>query len=351
MTFYVTAYVVGTVLKEVDKSNERSGSDGFLLFGLTSGQTSVRGVVLLFLVYFGSLLVAAVLAPPVYFAVQWLAPDSYLAGKSFADYFDRLRWLPVLIGLPLLIRVCGLWSFDRLGLGCQGIDLRLMLRGFVAGVLMLSAVMVPQLLFSPWHWKPESAQAVIMIAGLSLLGAVLVSLLEEIVFRGLALRIFYTATRFVGLAITLSAVFFAYTHFKLPGEVWASFDGEVGWTTGFWVAGWTIAGISVNFDWIPFANLMVLGLILAILFLRSGRLASCIGLHAGLVFVLLSYRRMIDILPFPPEAHDLRWFWGSDKIIDGAWTLVLLVLIVLSVARRFMLARRPAAAGLPVASR
>ncbi len=309
-------------------------ADPFLLFGLNGAQTSVRGVLLLVLVYFGSLVVAAILAPPIYFFVQWLAPDSYLAGKSFADYFDRLRWLPVLIGLPLLIRVCGLWSLDRLGLAFYREDRGWMLRGFVAGVFMLAAVMAPQLYFSPVAWKPETLGAVVTILGLSLLGAVLVSLLEEIVFRGLILRIFYTATRLVGVAVLISALFFAYTHFKLPGEVWAGFDGEVGWTTGFWVAGWTVIGIGVNFDWIPFANLTVLGLILALLFLRSGRLATCIGLHAGLVFVLLSYRRMVDILPFAPEVHDLRWFWGSDKIIDGVWTLILLVLVLSTLLRQ-----------------
>lgn len=330
----------GAVSKEFEKSEERGDGGGFLLFGLTGGQTSARGVILLLLVYFGSLLIAAMLAPPVYFVVQWLAPDSYLGGKSFADYFDRLRWLPVLIGLPLLVRVCGLWSFDRLGISCRPADFRQVGRGFIAGVLMLSVVIIPQLMFSPWQWKPDSTGAVMMIIGLSLLGAVLVSLLEEIVFRGLAVRIFYTATRFVGLAIVLSAVFFAYTHFKLPGEVWDRFDGTIGWTTGFWVAGWTVVGITVNFDWIPFLNLIVLGLILAILFLRSGRLGSCIGLHAGLVFILLSYRRMVDILPFPPGTHDLRWFWGSDKIIDGLWTFILLALILVSLMRGILLAKR-----------
>lgn len=300
----------------------------------------MRGVALLLLVYFGSLLIAAVLAPPVYFAVQWLAPDSWLAGKSFEDYFDRLRWLPVLAGLPFLVRACGLWSFDRLGVGCQAYDRHLFLRGFFAGVFMLTAVLVPQLLLSPWRWEPDSAWKVISTLGLSLLGAVLVALIEEMVFRGLIFRIFYTATRYVGLALVFSAVFFAYTHFKVPGEVLAEFEGPVGWTTGFWVAGWTIIGIGVNFEWVPFANLTALGLILAILFLRSGRLALSIGLHSGLVFFLLSYRRLVDILPFPPGDRDLRWFWGSDKITDGVWALILLALVLFSLARGIMIVKR-----------
>ena len=77
---------------------------------------------MLAVVFFGSLAVAAVLTPPLYWAVQWWdgrAPSEttkWLLGKGIDVYFDRLRWVPILAGLPWLMTACHLWSRQAMGL-------------------------------------------------------------------------------------------------------------------------------------------------------------------------------------------------------------------------------------------
>ena len=73
----------------------------FILFGLHASQRSLKGLSLLFLVYFGAILFAAITASWVYKLVIWWAENypndtnQYLYRKGFEDYFDRLRWIPV----------------------------------------------------------------------------------------------------------------------------------------------------------------------------------------------------------------------------------------------------------------
>ena len=93
----------------------------FMLFGLSVNERSWRGLYYLFAVYLGSLLFAALVSPWAYHGIQWLYgvfPDSsklkYLAYKGFEDYFDRLRWVPVVLALPWLFARTKLWSLKRL---------------------------------------------------------------------------------------------------------------------------------------------------------------------------------------------------------------------------------------------
>lgn len=321
----------------------------FMLFNLPPAERTWRGLRLLLAVYLGSLLFAALVSPWVYWGIQNLHEAfprtfKYLAFKDFDDYFDRLRWVPVVLSLPIVFVKCHLFSFKQLGIVWGKGGVRRFLGWFGAGFALLLCVSLGQLFFSGAEFKNSlHFGGVVWILLKALAGGVVLGLLEEIVFRGLILRMFYTAGGPL-LAVLLGSLFFAYAHFKMPGEIWQNafpshqesdaalvyalefgypppddFQRVTPWS-GFFVAGWTLIGISENFQAIKFMNLFLLGIVLSIATLRTHSLLPAIGLHAGIVFALLSYRKLVDI---PAQS----WFFGSNALVDGVLPSLLLILL------------------------
>lgn len=299
----------------------------FVLFALANDQVSWRGVGLLALVFFGSLVVAAVLMPFVYWAVEWWNPQAAhsLLTKGSNNLFDLIRWLPIVIAFPWLMKTCGLWSLRNLGLGQPRHFLGYWAAWFAVGTLLVGALAAGQLAANAVVIAPrESLSAVVILKWIAaaLAVAVGVSFIEEIVFRGVILRMFYTAARLPWLALILSALFFAHVHFKAGGL--AKF-GTLDWKSGWVAAYWTLIGIIPHFDPERFLGLCLLGMILGALTLRTGSLWPAIGLHGGLVFGILTYNHL---------AHSVgssQGFWGGTSLIDGWSASIALCLLLLAV--------------------
>lgn len=259
----------------------------FILFGKGEGETTWRGVGLLAAVFLGSLLFAAVLTPPAYWLVEWWhhqtgsATAKWLLDKGVDVYFDRLRIGSVVLALPWLMSQCHLWSARALGLGLDKISLRRFAFGWLAGAVLILGLALGK----GAHAKLDAGTLVS-----ALLAGLILGFLEETIFRGLILRIFYTATRRPWLALALMSLFFAYTHFKVPDSAWSHMAPGVHWHTGFSVAFWTMGGITEDFNAVQFLVLWLLGMTLGALVLRTGSLLPGIGLHAGLVAGLTLYR-------------------------------------------------------------
>jgi membrane protease YdiL (CAAX protease family) len=309
----------------------------FMLFDLSVDCYSWRGLGLLAFVFLGATLFAAIFTPVLYaLVVVWdnWQPNpttAWLLGKNADVYFDRLRWLPILAGLPWLLAVCHLWSWPRLGLRWNLLSMRDFGRFFGVGVIMILTVGFFQMGFTRIEWDYRLAlierqggtgdllrHILLGVVLSSLAGGLIIGFLEEVIFRGLILRLFYTAFRPLWAATGVS-LFFAYTHFGVPGSVWAKLGTGVEWYTGFIVAYWTLLGITVSFDILPFAVLFMLGLVLALLFYRTRSLMACIGLHCGLVFAMLLYRSLFS---FPPDPA--RRVWGGGGFTDG-WAILLIL--------------------------
>jgi membrane protease YdiL (CAAX protease family) len=276
----------------------RQRDSRFVLFGLDAGQTSWRGLGLLAAVFFGSLLIAAVLTPAAYWLVEWWhdrtgsANAAWLLDKGIDVYFDRLRMAAIVLGLPWLMSACHLWSARALGLAPGKSATRAGALWWLAGLALIFALAL-------WKNSPAALAAtspggdpgqVFRQSLDALLAGLILGFLEETIFRGMILRIFYTATRRPWLALAAMSAFFAYTHFKVPTSVWSHVAPGVHWDTGFFVAFWTTFGITENFDLAQFTALFLLGLVLGALTLRSGSLWPAIGLHAGLVTAMFFYR-------------------------------------------------------------
>jgi membrane protease YdiL (CAAX protease family) len=309
----------------------------FVLFALKDKEVSWRGLGLLAFVFLGSLIFAACILPGLYWIAQWAAIDvapqlaqSFLANRV-DKVFDFLRWLPVLVGLPWVMWLCHLWSFESLGLGRTGHVRSTLVCGFVVGSILVALLGGGQIAFGATFFNPRAEVSLAQIAEwvvLSLVFAIIVALTEEVIFRGLVLRLFNSATLRPWLALILSSAFFAYTHFKIPPGGWTKL-GAIHWDTGWYAAYWMLVGIGVEFDFKRFVALLLLGMVLGTLMLRTGSLWPGIALHSGLVFGMLLYHDLVN-------GFEIRSFWGSKALIDG-WAgvsaLAILFLLVLTSSR------------------
>ena len=308
----------------------------FLLFGCGENDYSWRGVGFLAGVYFGAIFAAAVISPCIYDGfLGWAENDpnginAFFARKPFPRYFDRLRWVAILALLPWLLKTCGLLSAERIGLSFSKSPLRPIAVWAGIGLLLPGAVTSVQLLAptTAWDWEVESNGQMMFLLASSLLAAVALGLAEETIFRGLLLRMFYTAMR-PWSAIIGSAFVFAALHFKeIPDQVWSRGD-TVDLSTGIEVGVWTVLGPVHGFDPVMFLNLFLTGIILSVVFLKTGSLWPCIGLHGGWVFYRLAYSRCINL-----GMNESNILLGSEKIVDGlAATVVLAVMAAILIGQ------------------
>jgi membrane protease YdiL (CAAX protease family) len=228
-----------------------------------------------------------------------------------------------------MMTVCHLWSRQAMGLKFDRMGWVGLANGFAGGLALVSLLATAQMEYGVVLRQPGVAWQSVLVN--AVLAGVILGFFEETIFRGLILRIFYTATKRPWLALAVTSAFFAYTHFKVPPSIWRNVPPGVHWDTGWVVAFWTTCGIVKDFDWTQFLALWALGMVLGALTLRTGSLLPAIGLHAGLVTAMNVYRAGCV---FPPDAPG-RAIWGGGGLTDGwAAVVVLLVLFGLMVVTR-----------------
>lgn len=289
-----------------------------------------RGLWLLLGLYAASLLGAAVLAPLVYSgAERWAAGSdselaAYLAEKELPRYFDRIRWLVVLAGLPWLCRATGLTGRAALGLRGGREAWRSTVGWLAVGLAMVAAIGAGQLGAGIATLEPEATVASEIAYGLlaGLVSAALIAFFEELVFRGVVFRLCLRAVP-VAAAVPLAAAIFALLHFqRVPSDAWPD-DAPVGWASGFAVAGKSFTSMPQTVDPAIAAALFLAGTILCLLYLRHGTLLAPIGLHAGWVWAAQLHRRFLDAATAAPGVR----FWGGDDLMEGVLPLLLLAVL------------------------
>lgn len=306
----------------------------------TGHQASSRGLSLLLALWVGSLVGAALLAPAVYWAVERWAESStgtlatWLGGKSFVVFFDRLRWLIVLAGVPWLCRATGLSGGRGLGLTGRraggGSVWPAALVWLGVGVATVAAASLGQLaggvalpgrLPAPGELAEDLAMA--------LLGAAAIAFLEELVFRGVLFQLFRRALA-MAPAVAAAALVFALLHFQsVPRDAWPA-GTPVGPGSGFAVAWASLAALPGTIDPPVFLALFLAGAILCLVFLRGGSLWLPMGLHAGWVLGARLHRLLVTVDPDAPAGATA--LWGSRILIDGVAPLALLAALALVLA-------------------
>jgi membrane protease YdiL (CAAX protease family) len=281
----------------------------------------------LLLVYFALVFAGgALLAPWLYWLAQWAAGQwpacAGLAAHPFHRFLDRSLLGLALLGLWPLLRGGGIRSWGDLGFPRQGRPALQALRGFSLGWASLAAaVLLAWLAGARAPTLTHSAGELSRFLLGAALTAVVVAVLEEMVFRGALFGLLRQSMPWPAALVVSSAVYSA-VHFIKTGQTAL----PVQWYSGLGQL-WEL--ISHPPPLIPaLLTLFVAGAALGLAYQRSGALYFSIGLHAGLVFWLLSFRFL-----FHP-AGPVQSFWGGDQVIDGWLSLIILTAVFAVIARK-----------------
>lgn len=280
--------------------------------------------------YFSSLFLAALLTPLfIHLLLLWnvRAPNgigSYLLSKNFGVIFDRVHLFlfALMLGIGGLraCRTAKLWASVRERLKRDGSSqIALFWKFFAIGVAMDLCLMGLQMSFFPFTLVPWTLKAVRwpLYYGLS---AGCIALLEETFFRGCLLGSLLRLLR-ERWAIFASALIFAYAHFRVSHSSWEAPEA-VTLRSGFQALYRHVFGVFQTAPPLSLAILFLLGLVLAQVALRHRSLAPAMGLHAGIVWMLMLYKKGVDVsvnLPHP--------FLGTWRLTDAPVTLCLLLLM------------------------
>ncbi len=262
----------------------------------------------------------ALLAPQLLRVAQTLSPDSKWAHAPFHRYVNRSILILALAGIWPLLRSFGASRFSEMGLpGLRGEWGRLAM-GFLLGFISLAMIAAIVLIAGARHLKTDLS-AIQWIGGLAgALGtAVVVSILEELLFRGAVFGSLRKAWLWPG-ALVLSSMIYAIVHFMRSAEI----EGTVTWSSGLRLLPLMLAGFADVKTVVPgFFNLSLVGMMLGYAFERTGKLYFSIGLHGGWIFWLKFYG-----LATVAAASTHEWFWGSQKLVDGWLALIVLLTTV-----------------------
>ncbi len=291
------------------------------------------GKIVLYLVL--TLLLGSLLTPWLFLAGKeivregWLAdgPWVYVHGAldrtPFSRYFKRAIMIVALIGLFPLVRSLRFRSWRDLQIRRNPRALLDFSAGALLGAGFVLFMGAGSLYMGFFVREADAEWGVIpkLIAT-----AITVGILEESLFRGgvLGVCLRKMSTR---SAVVLTSAVFALIHFFKPPRLNVA-ESQVSWTTGFDMVALAFARLM---DWqtvaAEFFTLLTLGILLAIVRMRTWSLWLPIGLHAGLVFGYQLFNKHTDDAP----AIDQWVPWFGEDLKTGVIPLfVILVTGVLA---------------------
>ena len=238
--------------------------------------------------------------------------SSITANAPFHRYLDRSFLILALAGIWPLMRSLGATSWREIGLPAPYGQMKKLFGGLLLGLLSLTFVVGIEVGAGVRLFNHDATIYQIIHAIYSaLISAVVVGLIEEILFRGALFgglrRVLYWP-----FALAFSSLIFAFVHFL--GRV--DISGPVEWNSGLVLLP-RLLDLRTFFP--EFLNLTLVGILLVLAYQRTGNLYFSIGLHGGWVFVL----RIFASLTVPSSAA-VSDFWGSGKMIDGWLTFLAL---------------------------
>jgi membrane protease YdiL (CAAX protease family) len=253
------------------------------------------------------IVLGALLAPPLYWGAQWLASHGILtalAGFKFQKYFNRAALIAALALLWPTVRWLHVKGWRDLGLEPDARWGRHLLVGFIIAALGVGAMAFAYIELGVYRFRPDSPwQKLPMIA----LSAATVAVLEEALFRGGILGLVRRSLSPYAALFWVSTLF-AIVHFLKPDE---SFDPHpITWLSGFVLIPHAFHQFAEPQTLLAgFTTLFALGWLCGDARLRTRSLWMGIGLHAGVVFVKMSFA----VLSKRRETH-LPWIGRELQI-------------------------------------
>jgi membrane protease YdiL (CAAX protease family) len=285
----------------------------------------VRAVCIFFIfVFLGAALVSPWLYQMTVWASEAIPALEPLAKTPFHRYVNRALLGLGLIGLWPLLRNIGIQSWADVGLEMSHARGRLLGQGFLLGFASLACVVIlaigcnARAPLDNFSWPKVSMS--FAQAGLT---AILVAILEELLFRGALFGALRKAWPWLVALVASSGIYALLHFFEKPISI-----SPIHWASGFQVLAEMMKGFGIMGKLVPgFFNLTLAGFILGLAFQRFGSLYFSIGLHGGWIFWLKSS----GFLTKPLEGASLG-FWGTEKLIDGWLVLIVLGLVLVLVS-------------------
>ncbi|MCL5095924.1 MAG: CPBP family intramembrane metalloprotease [Candidatus Omnitrophica bacterium] len=265
----------------------------------------------------------ALLAPWAYQLASWGAAQSpaleWLAREPFHRYVNRALLVLAVAGLWPFFRGLGVRRWSDLGLGSSSGQWGRLALGFGLGLGSLAAVVFAAAAAGArqWNWAHSAADYGRQLLG-AMLTAMVVAVLEEVLFRGALFGALRKGFRWP-TALVVSSAFYALVHFfQRPAS-----PLPINWSSGFVVLPGMLRGFIDLEQLVPgFLTLTLAGGLLGYLYQKSGTLHASIGLHAGWIFWLKWYGFITEPVPAANT-----WFWGTAKLIDGWFALIVLGMV------------------------
>ncbi len=289
----------------------------------------VRAAGLLLCYIVGVFAVGALLAPWLFHLAQWAAGASpalqSLASQPFHRYVNRSLLVTALAGLWPLLRALHLADRRTLGLVNPLSAPRPLALGLALGFgsLLLAALLMALVSVRSFNFS-LAAPVLLKLLVNATLSAVVVALLEEILFRGV---VFGTLRRVWPLwaALLASAALYSAVHFLAR----VTHTGPVEWNSGLDLLPRMMSDLAAPEALVPAALTLLLGgVALGLAYQRTGNLWFSIGLHAGWVFWLKVFKTVTT-----PGSSAGGAFWGTEKLLDGWLACLVMATVVVVVAR------------------
>ena len=277
----------------------------------------------------GAFAVGALLAPWLFHLAQWAAGEfpalQGLASQPFHRYVNRSLLVTALAGLWPLLRALQLADRRALGLVNLLTARRPLALGLALGFgsLLLAALLMALAGVRGFN-SSLAAPALLKLLVTATLSAVVVALLEELVFRAV---VFGALRRVWPLwaALLASAALYSAVHFLAR----VAHTGPIAWDSGLALLPRMMGGLATPETLVPAALTLLLGGVArGLTYQRTGNLWFAIGLHAGWVFWLKVFKTVTT-----PGTSAASAFWGTEKLLDG-WLACLVMAAVVAVVAR-----------------
>lgn len=282
--------------------------------GHTVAGVKSNPVILRVLAYFsGVLLLACLVSPPLYWAGTALAERGILPilkGFPFHRYFSRCIQISALLMLWPAFRWIGIRRLRELGIDQNPLWRRDLLAGLAIAFIPVVAMAAGYLAFDVYEWK-KGCSAVVGLRIIATAGTVAV--LEEFLFRGVLLGLCLRSMKPAAAVITTAAAF-SVVHFLRVAK--SASDPIVDWTSGFAqlpqafssAPPWPLLGWGIF-------SLLLAGILLASVTVRTRSLFLPIGLHAGWIIGQQGLQSMAKFHIKPTEA---LLPWVGQNVVSGA---------------------------------
>ncbi len=281
--------------------------------------------------FFGVVLFACLVSPPLYWAGTALADQGvlpFLKGFPFHRYFSRSVQISALLMLWPAFRWIGIRCAGELGLEPNPFRWRDLLAGLGIALVPVLLLAGGYLACDVYRFKKEFALGgVVRILGTA--GAVAV--LEEFLFRGVLLGLCLRSMKPV-VAVLLSSAVFAVVHFMRVAK--EASEEVVTWGSGFGqlpqvfssAPPWPLLGWGM-------LSLLVAGILLALAALRTRSLFLPVGIHAGWILGQQGLQWAAKFRVRPPEA---LLPWVGPNVVSGAVPTGVISLSVLLITMGLM---------------